>query len=81
MAEACSTDVDTACMALRIASAAGRGPVDPAEGGYGNGVLKFPLDLSAVEDYFIPANGVYLDNVSPPPPGPAPRYMACPGVY
>ena len=42
--------------------------MDPAKGGYGNGVLKFPLDLSTVEDYFIPANGVYLDNVSPPHP-------------
>ncbi len=45
--------------------AAGRGPVDPSKGGYGNGILKFPLDLSKVEDYFIPANGVFLDNVSP----------------
>jgi hypothetical protein len=40
--------------------------VDPAEGGYGNGVLKFPLDLSKVEDFFIPANGVFLDNVRGP---------------
>ena len=45
--------------------------MDLAQGGYGNGVLKFPLDLSTVEDYFIPANGVYLDNVSPPHSRPA----------
>jgi len=38
--------------------------VQPQNGGYGNGILRFPLDLSDVEDYFIPANGVYLDNVS-----------------
>ncbi len=38
--------------------------MDPSKGGYGNGILKFPLDLSKVEDYFIPANGVFLDNVS-----------------
>ena len=44
--------------------AAGRGPVEPSKMGYGNGILKLPLDLSKVEDYFIPANGVYLDNVS-----------------
>ena len=65
-------DADAAYVALRMASAAGRGPVDPAKGGYGNGVLKFPLDLSTVEDYFIPANGVYLDNVSSPHPCPRP---------
>ena len=41
----------------------GRGPVQPQNGGYGNAILRFPLDLSDVEDYFIPANGVYLDNV------------------
>ena len=39
--------------------------MDPAEQGYGNGILKLPLDLSRVEDYFIPANGVFLDNVRP----------------
>lgn len=37
--------------------------MNPAEMGYGNGILKFPLDLSKVEDFFIPANGVFLDNV------------------
>ena len=41
--------------------------MDPPKQGYGNGILKFPLDLSKVEDYFIPANGVFLDNVSPLP--------------
>ncbi|BDA47795.1 hypothetical protein COCOBI_11-0520 [Coccomyxa sp. Obi] len=41
----------------------GRGPVQPEKGAYGNAILRFPLDLSDVEDYFIPANGVYLDNV------------------
>lgn len=55
--------------------------MDPAKGGYGNGVLRFPLDLSTVEDYFIPANGVYLDNVSPPHPRSAPESWHCPGVY
>jgi len=52
--------------------AAGRGPVEPSKMGYGNGILKLPLDLSKVEDYFIPANGVYLDNVSSQPSFPAP---------
>lgn len=37
--------------------------MQPQNGGYGNGILRFPLDLADVEDYFIPANGVYLDNV------------------
>lgn len=37
--------------------------MQPQNGGYGNAILRFPLDLSDVEDYFIPANGVYLDNV------------------
>ncbi|EIE18213.1 hypothetical protein COCSUDRAFT_68343 [Coccomyxa subellipsoidea C-169] len=41
----------------------GRGPVQPENGGYGNAILRFPLDLSDVEDFFIPANGLYLDNV------------------
>ena len=41
--------------------------MNPPKQGYGNGILKFPLDLSKVEDYFIPANGVFLDNVSPLP--------------
>ncbi|KAK9845947.1 hypothetical protein WJX81_006724 [Elliptochloris bilobata] len=40
----------------------GRGPVDVANQGFGNAILRFPLDLSAVEDYFTPANGVFLDN-------------------
>jgi hypothetical protein len=53
------------------AARAGRGPVDPANGGIGNAILRFPLDLSAVEDYFIPANGLFLDNVrAAPPPRP-----------
>lgn len=47
---------------------AGRGPVDPGNGGIGNAILRFPLDLSAVEDYFIPSNGVFLDNVTLPSP-------------
>ena len=45
------------------AARAGRGPVDPPNGGIGNAILRFPLDLSAVEDYFIPSNGLFLDNV------------------
>jgi hypothetical protein len=49
------------------AARAGRGPVDPANGGIGNAILRFPLDLSAVEDYFIPANGLFLDNVRAAP--------------
>ena len=48
---------------VQTSFAVGRGPVNPAEQGYGNGILKLPLDLSKVEDYFIPANGVFLDNV------------------
>eukprot|EP00884_Botryococcus_braunii_P022459 jgi/Botrbrau1/8898/Bobra.0148s0015.1 len=41
----------------------GRGPVDPINGAFGNAILRFPLDLSTVQDYFIPSNAVYLDNV------------------
>lgn len=48
-------------------NATGRGPVQPEKGAYGNAILRFPLDLKDVEDYFIPANGVYLDNVCPCP--------------
>ncbi len=40
--------------------------MDPAKGAYGNAMLKIPLDLSKVEDFFIPSNGVFLDNVSGP---------------
>ena len=40
--------------------------MDPPNQGYGNAILRFPLDLSAAEDYFIPANGVFLDNVISP---------------
>lgn len=40
--------------------------MDPPNQGFGNGILRFPLDLSKVEDFFIPANGVFLDNVRPP---------------
>ena len=43
--------------------APGRGPVQPEKGAYGNAIMRFPLDLKDVEDFFIPANGVYLDNV------------------
>ena len=46
-----------------VCYAPGRGPVQPEKGAYGNAILRFPLDLKDVEDFFIPANGVYLDNV------------------
>ena len=50
---------------VMVCFATGRGPVQPEKGAYGNAILRFPLDLSDVEDFFIPANGVYLDNVRP----------------
>ena len=57
--------VESGCFTGQAHGAAGRGPVNPPKQGYGNGILKLPLDLSKVEDYFIPANGVFLDDVGP----------------
>lgn len=67
--EVCNVHIDSGwqcCSKGALHCTAGRGPVDPTRMGYGNGILKFPLDLASVEDCFIPANGVFLDNVSAP---------------